>query len=632
MTDEQILSLITNLPKDLPEAFERALEGITDRRYQGNIMKIVLAAVSSLTLDELRVALTITPGDPIWRPARLPHDGSQLVSLCGGNLLELDEEDNKVRFIHHSVISHLLSRATRPDTDPYHFNSQDAENFIGSVCVTYLHLAIFDSRLTVTRNIRGDELVGKVNTLTSQELGTALVSRVTQFLKSRERTRSAAALFDIGRVASEIQAIRMQDHLDPLCFKNYAVNNWFLHTRCFNKEDQLCRNSWELLWSLLYGGTVVTATPFPNLTKDPYPALRWSVAHGHEAGFLNILINPAIKIRNISRLLEVTGHLRRYHSIHGTWLGDILAQLTELYHNATPAVTQGIDLVEEVKELCALDADPTIPHHKTGTTSVQNIITSLITSDDTDMKISKVLEILLSDQPARELLQLDFVPNALRDLMRHGRERSLKQILAFRPNLGINHPGEPLIVMAVRRMNVDLAKDLLAAGASATSSSFQGCPAIQWALVRQHKDMVELLCKYGAVNVPVTDGTSLLCMAIQSNMDDDWVSLLLKFGANHNAGPFPATLALDSSRFLLQTALQKGKTLICLYLIAHGADIHPPSGPNPLDMAIKNGDDILVAAFRGIEKKILTKGKFRQPDTVHTPTALLVALQMFLKY
>lgn len=90
-----------------------------------------MAAVSPLTLDEIRVALTITPGEPIWNPTKIPYDGSQLISLCGGNLLELDEEDNRGRFIHHSVVQLLLATATKPDTNPYHFNDEDAENFIG---------------------------------------------------------------------------------------------------------------------------------------------------------------------------------------------------------------------------------------------------------------------------------------------------------------------------------------------------------------------------------------------------------------------------------------------------------------------------------------------------------------------
>ncbi|ROV98758.1 hypothetical protein VMCG_06727 [Cytospora schulzeri] len=380
-TDEQILSLITNLPRDLPEAFERALEGITDKKYQGNIMKLVMAAVSPLTLDELRVALTITPGEPMWRPARVPHDGSQLVSLCGGNLLELDEEDNRVRFIHHSVMIHLLSTATRPDTCPYHFSGHDAENFIGSVCVTYLNLTIFDSRLTMTRNISGDELTAKVELITKQEPGTAFVGRVAQYFMSRERTRSAAAFFDIGRVASEIQAMRLQDHLDPLCFKGYA-----------------------------------------------------------------------------------------------------------------------------------------------------------------------------------------------------------------------------------------------------------------FALETGQRDMVELLGKHGAVNIPMSDGTSLLWIAIQHNMDDDWISLLLRLGADTNAGPFPTDDGSGQAGLLLhplQAALdfrKRSRVRQCVELVAYGADVCPSSGPEPLDLALWNDNDFLIATFRELGQGTGSGEQHKPPQDIQRPTALVAALRMLLSY
>lgn len=103
VTYEHILNLINNLPKDLPEAFERALEEIIDDRYGDSIMKLVMAAPSPLSVDELRVALAVVPGDPAWYAAKLATNESQLIPLCGGNLLEVDEEDGKIRFIHHSV-------------------------------------------------------------------------------------------------------------------------------------------------------------------------------------------------------------------------------------------------------------------------------------------------------------------------------------------------------------------------------------------------------------------------------------------------------------------------------------------------------------------------------------------------
>lgn len=117
-------------------------------------MKLIMSAVTPLSLDEIRVALCVVLGEPVWHPEKMAKDGSQLITLCGGNLLDLDEEDGKVRFIHHSVIQHLLSPAASDSTIPYHFSNEDAENFMGATCVTYLHLSVLDSRITVTRNLQ----------------------------------------------------------------------------------------------------------------------------------------------------------------------------------------------------------------------------------------------------------------------------------------------------------------------------------------------------------------------------------------------------------------------------------------------------------------------------------------------
>ncbi|KUI54145.1 hypothetical protein VP1G_01639 [Cytospora mali] len=633
-TDEQILGLIENLPKDLPEAFERALENNTDKRYDGRMMRLILAAVTPLTLDELRVALTITPGEPIWRPSCIPHDGSQLISLCGGNLLELDEEDNRVRFIHHSVIQHLLSPAMSPYTYPYHFSDRDAEQYIGSVCVTYLNLPFFDHRLSVTRKIRGDELTGKIGASTRQESGTALVRRLAHHFKSRERTHPSSAPFDIGRLASEIQAMRLKDRLDPVCFKDYAVHNWLLHTRFFKKEDKLCDGSWSLWWQLLCGATMITSIPFPNPTEDPIPALRWAIAHGNGAVFLNVLVSPEVHIDDFAQLSRITRDLRLQGSIQGEWLGDLLAQITKLFPTYKISTTEVTGWIKNIIGLCALGAHPTMPHHKAKTTPVENFIRAMIHPTDYGVGISEVLGILLSDQAARDLLQLEFVPIALRELIRLGRRPVLNQILAFHPNLQIEPPGDSLIGMAVKYGYTAIVEDLLAAGASATSSLIQGRPAIQVALEKRRKVMVILLGQYGATNILTSDGTSLLWMAIQQ-MSDGWASLLLELGANPNAGPFLDTDGgsenIACQLYPLQAALERNRTRLCMELVAHGAEICPPSGPNPLDIAMRKGNDLLATILRDLGEKV-SREKHKNPCDVQGPTALFSILRMLVAY
>lgn len=48
---------------NLPDAFEKALEGIMDKSYRGRILKLAMAAESPLAIADLRAALALKIGD-----------------------------------------------------------------------------------------------------------------------------------------------------------------------------------------------------------------------------------------------------------------------------------------------------------------------------------------------------------------------------------------------------------------------------------------------------------------------------------------------------------------------------------------------------------------------------------------
>ncbi|EAA36343.2 hypothetical protein GE21DRAFT_2401 [Neurospora crassa] len=160
LTNESVQDILHHLPKDLPQAFDQALDRIPDRQYGDRIFQLVAVAETCLTGEQLSVALTVQPGDPTWNGARLPHSPKQVVFRCGGGLLEIDEEDDQVRFIHHSVISHMGDRKVGVDGSSLTRSwMTDAESFMGSVCVTYLNFADFDKpHLTEENGARVDVL------------------------------------------------------------------------------------------------------------------------------------------------------------------------------------------------------------------------------------------------------------------------------------------------------------------------------------------------------------------------------------------------------------------------------------------------------------------------------------------
>lgn len=355
-----------HLPKDLPEAYERAIESISDHQYNGSVMKLVMAGMEPLSLDEIRVALSIRPGDNKWDREKIPRDGAQLISLCGGNLLGIDEEDNKVRFIHHSVIPHLLSPATRPSTKLYHFTLEDAQNHMGSTCVSDLNLPIHDTRITNSRNLKGGDVLKNVIRSTDEFHPT--ISRLVQHIQSRNQKRGISAQIDVGRIIAELRAAEVEQNLDPLCFLDYAKEHWIAHTGLFDEAIPECKHTWKLWWHLLCGGVAAIPPPCPDIVGDPISALLWTVEQGHQALFRVLITENSL--RQGVRTEQLFRSLEQHRSIHDRWLGDVLAQYLEI----GPLIPIYYRLESTLELLLNLGADPGIPHHVSGSMPVLMLI------------------------------------------------------------------------------------------------------------------------------------------------------------------------------------------------------------------------------------------------------------------
>ena len=106
-TDAEIVDILGNLPKDLPGAFDKALSKMDDGNQGSKVFKLVASAEPPMNMDELRVASNVEPGNTTWDNSTLIGTGKALISAYGGSLLDIDEEDLRVRFIHYSVLLHL---------------------------------------------------------------------------------------------------------------------------------------------------------------------------------------------------------------------------------------------------------------------------------------------------------------------------------------------------------------------------------------------------------------------------------------------------------------------------------------------------------------------------------------------
>lgn len=583
ITDDQILNLIKHLPRDLPEAFEQALERIPDRRYEGRIMKLVMSAVSPLDLDEIRVALSVVVGEPVWHPERIAKDGMQLISLCGGNLLDLDEEDGKVRFIHHSVIQHLLSPAANQSTTPYHFFIEDAENFTGATCVTFLHMPILETRMTVTKNLQSTDMLDSVVDTTRRSV--PVVSRLIEHIKSRERRRARPSQVDIGQLVTQLQATRIQEDLGPRCFVRYATTHWMMHTRFFDEENQDCKRSWRFWWRLLYGAVPAVTPSCPNLDAESYPVLLWAVEHGHSSLFRFFIAESSLRGFEVRELINSLG---LHQSIRDQWLGDLLGQ----YLHTLPV--GGIEIpstVDEIAVLLDLGANPRTPYHLSDTEPLRNL-TRLICGDDLSaVDEKKLIGVVFSHPIVRRALDDRILLEILQQLKESDKDYAIDLILAIYPDLKFQFMRTSAI------LNIEDENPTPRAVARV-----QICPktAIEEALDNEIWDEVAALAQDGHINGPTSSGTSLLWKAIET-MSDAWVCHLLRLGADPNAGPFTMqqydiSPVFVAECFPLEAALWLRRTRVCIELL-RGVNI-AQLGESAMRIAQATGNWIVMARLR----------------------------------
>lgn len=633
VTYERIRDLLNHLPKDLPETFERALEEIIDDRYGGSIMKMIMAAPSPLSLDELRVALAVVPGDPVWYAAKVPTNASQLISLCGGNLLEVDEEDGKVRFIHYSVVNHLLRTTRNPRTMRYHFTSQEAEIQSGAICVTFLNMPIFETAVTISRKIDGERLAEEVIGAATHEQ--PLLGHLAHLFKKTGRHESKSTDLDIGRLLAEIQAASMFK-FDPHCFQDYAVTNWLPHSRGFRKENPSCIQIWHLWMRLLHGKIQVAKLPFPSPVEQSWPALSWALEHHHEAlvyaifedptaeptdggrisqGILLLALTPSSKMRDCSSLGLILVHLVQLaadilvagHKFKGDheMMGHMSTSGSKLPWNLP---------YQSLQKLLDLGADPTIPHSRNGNNFIQMLLATLGCISETTIDGVQLCDLLtraLTCDRTQPLLRSAWVPYALRQILERDNTQTFAKLLSYLPKLHLEPEGASLIGVAVARGNVEAARALFKLWPQfsmipARASCINGQPAIQLALEMQNREMMMILLgprgNLGNFAASIEFSVPLLRIALE-RMSAEWIELLLQLGADPNLG-YPALIEEPRPhkefRYHLQIAAERNQTLKFLILVRYGADCFLPAFPTIINILRHTGNRILIARLKEI--------------------------------
>jgi hypothetical protein len=223
-TDAAIRDALADLPKDLPETFSRILQRSqgSGKPYQRPILELITIAHRPLTIEELREALSVVPGDAVWNSEKLLNDVYSTLSCCGC-LLTVDEEELTVRLVHHSVKQFLLNGFA--DSSNISFTLNSAQRKMADIIVTYLSYGVFETRLSTL--VAPQMMTGSVpsgiihSTLDSSS---TIRNLALKLLKSRKCPEH-----DISRTLVEMSKSLGSRSINKFHFYSYAKSYWLQH-------------------------------------------------------------------------------------------------------------------------------------------------------------------------------------------------------------------------------------------------------------------------------------------------------------------------------------------------------------------------------------------------------------------
>lgn len=233
-TDQAIRQALADLPKDLSETFSRILQRArkADHFLQAKTLHIVLAAYRPLTTDELREALSVTPGDATWNPSKLLNDIRSALACCGC-LLVVDEEESTVRVLHHSFKQYLLNGSIGANNAS--FSLQEAQRTLADIVVTYLGYGVFDTELSASRvrpvivQSAPNKVMQTVTTTGSSGTTLNLALKLLKFRKQPD--------FDMSKTLAESSRSPKLRPISAFPFHTYAKSYWQYHVFYVSEKD-----------------------------------------------------------------------------------------------------------------------------------------------------------------------------------------------------------------------------------------------------------------------------------------------------------------------------------------------------------------------------------------------------------
>ncbi|RYC64355.1 hypothetical protein CHU98_g1879 [Xylaria longipes] len=562
--DEDIRHTIANLPEGLEDTFRRVLRRISSRRNSELARRTfpwIAAAARPLSLEEVREAIAIEIGQQYTKAERLCNHVNSIISSCE-NLLHIDEEDGSVQFAHHSIKQFLVEQPvphqqlTDHDLRVFHIDLEEADHFIGEICITYFHFSDFQTTLS--------QLPKRIALPNPQDIAlTALGSKwnLASKLGRKVLTRGASISVEADKLIKSgagpaLKSVYNNTH--P--FLKYASINWIIHTKNFRDSKS---KTWNLWKKIIISGHALAITPWqPHTSNSDAHIHEWAIQAKHPA---------------VLHLIDSSGEL---------WRPTGWQVICEAIRDNNPAVI-GVRLRSRSPGGVASYDIP-----ECSTSASLNIIEKLLAvrADVNDMNWDETMLLRAARNGCLHIVGkgLSTIKPTVDSELGPAAGNEHLNVVETVPQ-GANISAFGLSVQfafrdAARNGHFNIIERLLTAGAEinvghSTDSGFRET-ALCSAAENGHLDIVEMLLTAGAtVNVvSYTVCKTALCEAAKGGYLDI-VERLLIAGASVNVRD-------GRGKAALYNAAEKGHLDIVERLLTVGADVHLEDGGNRIPLHI----------------------------------------------
>ncbi|KAF2800530.1 hypothetical protein K505DRAFT_292564 [Melanomma pulvis-pyrius CBS 109.77] len=269
-TDHAIREALADLPKDLSETFARILQksGGSDPALQARTLQLVLAAYRPLTTDELREALSVTPGDATWDSSKILNNVYSALACCGC-LIAVDEEELTVRVIHHSVKQYILKGLD--GVKHISFSLEEARRTLADTVITYLGYGVFGAELSRVKihPIMAQSAPSKIIQAT---VGSSSTTRYLAMKLLRSRRQPA---FDMSKAVAEARGSLNSKPETTFSFYTYAKTYWQDHVLYVSGHDPAI---FKLTSELIYG----RASELNKVDMNYWKRFQWAAENGNK--------------------------------------------------------------------------------------------------------------------------------------------------------------------------------------------------------------------------------------------------------------------------------------------------------------------------------------------------------------